>query len=281
MGKLRMWIVALVAWFFLFYNIERFHEPINIASFVYIYTAGITGLLIFVRPIYRISPILSGSLLVAVFVMCKAFFGYDIAGVHLPLTVTEACAVLITIMLSRKVISSITEFEQAATDALLIQLDSQLSNFDMGQGEIYREIRRARQFNRPLALVALSPTEQSISQSLNRFMQEVQQKAVETYVHARVAEVLSHEVSHCDLIARRNNHFVMILPETDRDGANALARRLRETVESQLGVKLQAGTACFPDQEVTFTGLLERAESEMRSTLPESRSADLRLVAGS
>lgn len=275
-----MWIVALAAWFFVLYNIERFHEPINIASFVYVYAAAITGLLICIRPIHAINPYLSGALLVAVFVMLKAFFGYDIAGANLPLTVTEACTLIITIFLSRQVVAGISEFEKAATDALLIQLDSRLANFDMGQGEIYREIRRARQFNRPLALVALSPTEQSIHQSLNRFIQEVQQKAVETYVHARVADVISQEVSHCDLIARRNDHFIMILPETDREGASTLARRLKEAVESQLGVKLQSGTACFPDQEVTFTGLLDRAEAEMRSTLPEPRTSDLRLATG-
>jgi GGDEF domain-containing protein len=97
-----------------------------------------------------------------------------------------------------------------------------------------------------------------------------------------VADVLSQEVSHCDLIARRNDHFIMLLPETDREGANALARRLKETVEARLGLNLQAGTACFPEQEVTFTGLLERAELEMRRENPDSeRQQDFRLVSGS
>jgi len=270
--------VATAAWLFVLYNIERFHEPINIASFVYVYTAVIAGLLICVRPLHAISPFLLSTLLLSLFVLGKSMLGYGIVGPNLPLTITESCAIIVTIVLSRQIVKSIAEFEQAATDALLIQLDRQLSPFDMGQTEIYREIRRARQFNRPLALVTLAPTEQSIQQSLNRFIEEVQHKAVETYVHARVAEVLSNEVSHCDLIARRNNHFVMVLPETDREGAQALASRLREAVETKLGLKLQAGTACFPEQEVTFTGLLERAEAEMQGHRVETIGTDLRLV---
>jgi GGDEF domain-containing protein len=97
-----------------------------------------------------------------------------------------------------------------------------------------------------------------------------------------VADVLSQEVSHCDLIARRGNHFIMLLPETDQEGAEALARRLKESVEARLGLTLQAGSACFPEQEVTFTGLLERAESQMRQgNLEAEPQADLRLATGS
>ncbi len=271
----------MAGWLFVLYNVERYHEPINIASFVYIYSAAIVGGLVFVRQAHKFSPYLLSTLLVGLFLAIKSLRGYQIANASLPLTITEACAIIITVYIARRIVQSIAEFEQAARDAILIQQDSQLAQFDMSQAEIYREIRRARQFKRPLALVALSPTEQSIERSLNRFMQEVQKKAVETYVHAQVAEVLSSEVSHCDLIARRNNHFVMLLPETDREGAKALTNRLKEAVEKQLGVNLQAGTACFPEQEVTFTGLLERAEAEMRQVETEPvPQADLRLVAG-
>ena len=262
--KLRLWIGAMAGWLFVLFNVERIHEPINIASFVYVYTAAIVALLICVPRIHSFSPYLLSTLLVSLFVLCKSLIGYEVDGIRLPLTITEGCAILVTILLSRKVVQSIAEFERAAIDAILMQQDRQLSSFDMQQAEIYREIRRARQFNRPLALVALAPTPQSVEHSLSRFVQEVQQKAVETYVHARVAEVLSDEVSHCDLIARRNSHFVMLLPETNGAGANALARRLKDAVEARLGLKLHAGTACFPEQEVTFSGLLERAEAEMR-----------------
>ena len=291
MTKLRLWIGAMAGWLFLLFNAERIHEPINIASFVYAYVAAIVALLICVRRIHGVSPYMLSALLLSLFVLCKSLIGYEVDGVHLPLTITEGCAIIVTVLLSRKVVQNIVEFERAAIDAILMRQDRQLSSFDMQQAEIYREIRRARQFNRPLALVALAPTPQSVENSLTRFMQEVQQKAVETYVHARVAEVLSDAVSHCDLIARRNSHFVMLLPETNGAGANALARRLKDAVETQLGLKLRTGIACFPEQEVTFSGLLERAESEMRQGGANSPQAeqpqveqtqvDLRLVSAS
>ena len=41
MVHLRFWIAATLAWLLVFYNIERFHAPINLASFVYVLVAGI------------------------------------------------------------------------------------------------------------------------------------------------------------------------------------------------------------------------------------------------
>jgi len=39
MIRLRFWIAATLVWLLGFYNIERFHEPLNIASFVYVLAA--------------------------------------------------------------------------------------------------------------------------------------------------------------------------------------------------------------------------------------------------
>lgn len=273
MSRLRLWITATAVWFFVFYNVERLQGAIDIASFVYGYAAVITTLSICVRPLQRVSAILQLAVYSLGFIAIKYSLGYELIGPALPLTITEICSIGLTLYLSRGVAEAILLMEDSTADAALVQLDNQLASFETGQAELYREIRRARQYQRPLALVAIGPTNQSVNQSLHRFVEEVHHKAIERYIHARVAEVLSKECSQCDLIARRNNHFVMVLPETDQGGASTVAQRLKSSIEAKLGLAVHTGTACFPGQEVTFTGLLERAEAEMQGHT-------LRLVGG-
>jgi hypothetical protein len=129
----------MVVWLFMLFNVERFHEPINIASFVYVYITAIVGLLVFVRQIHKISPYLLSALLIFPFILYKLMRGIEVVGSHLPLTITEVSAIIVTVLISRKIMQSIAEFERAATDAILMQNDTQLSPFDMGQGRLSRD----------------------------------------------------------------------------------------------------------------------------------------------
>lgn len=264
MTHLRYWIAATFGWLFAVYNVERIHEPINIASFVYVMAAVISIACVVLPMLRRISLPWMAVAVGGSFLLLKVWLGYPIAGSHLPITVTEACVLAVTVGLTWQLVSKADELEEVADHVALIDLDSTHSPFVLQQGEIYREIRRAREFSRPLALMTVSPKPQSIRESLGRFRDEIRQRTVKKFVHARLAEFLSKEVNHCDLVARRNGHFVVVLPETDGDHANQLVNRLKETAAEHLGLNLQVGLASLPDDELTFAGLLERAEAQMR-----------------
>ena len=101
MKKLRFWFVALIAWFFLFYNLERLSEPLNIASFVYVLSA-ILAILIML-PLWpqelSLSWLFAASL--GLFLGFKWWLGYPILGKEfLPLAVTEICCLWLTIVLA-------------------------------------------------------------------------------------------------------------------------------------------------------------------------------------
>jgi GGDEF domain-containing protein len=266
MTRLRLWIVAVCAWLFAFGNVERLHAPINIASFVYVLTFGVAITTVLWKPVGRAPGYAVGTILLAAFVVLKAALGYPIAGPHLPLTITEGCAVIITLALARQLAKSIDEFERAAADALLMEFDTRLLPFENRQTEIYREIRRARQFSRPLSLVTIGASDSSVGHALARLLEEAQRKAAAEYVSARLAELLTRETDACGVVSRRNGHFVVVLPESDAARAREVVERLKASVERHLGLRVRAGLATFPDQEVTFAGLLERAEAEMQSS---------------
>ena len=103
MTKLRIWIAATVAWLLVFFSVERFHEPINFASFVYVLAsaAAITVVIVPRRNTSSLRFLLFGTL--GLHLVLKVVLGYQILGPSLPITVTEATALLITVLLAQRI----------------------------------------------------------------------------------------------------------------------------------------------------------------------------------
>ena len=278
MRRIRLSFAALLVWLSVFFNVERLFEPINLASFVYIVAAALSiiiimlpGICLVARPWVFLFPI---PLVIAL----KVGFGYGITGVHLPLTVTEICALEITVALSLWISRGLAELHEALLAALLEHVEDKSSGFTDGQRQMYREIRRARIYDRPLALLALSATatEQSVSRCLKELLRELAQR----YTQARLVELISSHTKPCDIIAQRNGHFLVLLPEVDRQKAQQLVVELQAAADDSLGLGLKAGLAVFPEDEVTFVKLLDRAETAMSKTAEITEPHQAVVIAG-
>ncbi len=103
MTRLRFWVSISFLWLTLLFNVERLHEPFNIASFVYVLAAVLGVLTLAIPPIMRLHPLWTTLGATVVLVSVKGLLGYSVAGQGLPLTVTEAVAVSITVMLARQI----------------------------------------------------------------------------------------------------------------------------------------------------------------------------------
>ena len=274
MFQLRLAFAAFAAWLFLFFNIERVHEPINIGSFAYLLTAA-CGLAVLLWPnVHKVRPTYLFLLALAVFLGLKLVLGYPIIGRSLPLTLTEFCALAVTIFLARHVVIDYEELRSAAFCNVSTDFKNRAQPFDSGQGELYREVRRARLFQRPLALLAIGPAAGTVDTAKSRFTEEVVQRMLRQYITARVGDLLSRRLKDCDVIAQRNCHFVAALPETRREVALQVLRRLQTESRQELGIELNVGLGTFPDEEGTFIGLLERAEQEMVRSGQQSELVD-------
>lgn len=89
-----------------------------------------------------------------------------------------------------------------------------------------------------------------------------------------VASILQNNIRTCDVSARYGGEeFIVLLPETDKDGALKLAEKLKTSIlheyikgqENQPGGNLTAsfGVATFPDDAVYATELLDCADRAM------------------
>jgi len=269
MRKLRTWLALMLIWLFCLYNVERMHEPINLASFVYV-LATLVALVVVAMPSLRRVHV--AWLLLApmpFFFAMKVYFGYEIFGPNIPLTVTEIVAVVISTLLARKIAHGLDEFLEAVQSSMIRHLEDSSRPFAVGQYDIYREIRRARAHHRPLSLMAISPNGGSVHVARNELIDRIQRESVGRYVRSQVANLLAVETRESDVITEREGYFVTVLPETTSEEAQRFAHRLKENSEKQLGLGLRVGVASFPDQEVTFEQLLARADYEMRYGEPE------------
>lgn len=266
MKKVRFWLIGLLVWFFFFFNIERLDEPINIASFVYVFAIACVLIIMLIPSLQKMPFYWPTLLALAPYFFLKAMFGYEIGGANLPITITEICAIGITIFLTGQIGRRLESLQEAISNLTIDQLYSKTQSFESGQGSIYREIRRARNYHRPAALLAISVAEDSLNQSLDRFVQEVQNEFINKYISARVANMLVGELQDTDVIAKRNDHFVALLPETSRENVSKITSRLEAAGKEKLDLTFIIGAATFPDEAVTFERLLERAEIKMEQS---------------
>ena len=255
----------------MFYNIERLHGSINLASFVYILAAAVALPIVWIPWLHRAPLRWLLAPAVPVVLLMKVWLGYRIGGLYLPITITELCSVGMTILLAHQIGRCLEEFRRAAVSTLVVHLHDRSRPFDEGQKEMYREIRRARTFHRPLALLSVSANDESVSQSLDRFSREAQRDMLKNYVHARIADLLTTNTTDCDIITHKNGHFVTVLPETDRETAGKLIQELKSAAKERLGLDLNIGASIFPEEEITFVKLLESAEVRMRNGVESDR----------
>lgn len=269
MERSQFWLLTLCSWLFFLYNIERLSEPINLASFHYVFVIACANLVILI-PWLRRTPFYK-SLLLALppFFALKVYFGYEIAGTNLPITVTEISAIGITMFLTRQVVSYLEQFHDIIGRLTIGRLEVGTHTFEEGQGHIYREIRRARLYKRPAALLAISIDEESADVSLSRFVRDAQEQIIRRYIAARTANLLVQDLQDCDVITKRNDHFIILLPETDRQIALKVAARLQREIRGKLGLEPKFGLSTFPDEAVTFESLLSQAESAMNGSQAE------------
>lgn len=269
MKSLHFWLIVFSGWLFLLFNLERFSPALALATFVYLLAIAVVIGTILLVSLTDLSLITSFALILPIYLVLKVTFNSPISQADLPLTIVELTALGGTVFVTGEVTRRLNALEHSLHKLLFGHLGQVAEPFATGQGQIYREIRRARHYQRPATLLAISVTNNSFEQSFDRFLAELQQETTKKYMRARVADFLIRKLRDCDIVARRDHHFVALLPETGRHNVEPVLERLERAAAEELGLNIQVGVATFPDEAVTFETLLERAEAKMAGWLDE------------
>ena len=265
MKSLRFWIIILIVWLIFFFNIERINSPVNIRSYTYIFVAVVVALTLALPKLQNIPFLMLLTVPIPVFLGLKALMEkghwYEnlLVGYALPLTVTQVSAIILTGLLARQINYRLCEFEEVIAKITFGYIGRLPKPFSDGQSTMYKEVKRARRYHRPLAVIALKISETDYQVILPKMVQDVQQAMMKEYVMASIARILDNNIHDFDTIAVRDNHFILVLPEIPAEEATHIAQKLEDTIADQMQIKLQVGTAAFPKEAMTFEGLVELA----------------------
>lgn len=123
-------------------------------------------------------------------------------------------------------------------------LDDELEN-------IKYEITRARRYNRPISVIMLQPIAKSYG----------------TMDKGTLSKTLSRIFRRTERLYDMGKHgrFLIFSPETTNSSAEMLVNRIRIMVHREQDMHFNYGIATFPDQELTFDGLVSRAEENLET----------------
>jgi GGDEF domain-containing protein len=270
MRRMHYRVLLLVAWLLFLYTFELASQFVShrridlLTAYAYVFVALVALISLALPAIHRLPLLLLISVGVVVFLVFKAWFGYPLWGRFLPLTVTEVCAFLVTGLLTRQVIGAIREFESSIVNFTIRHVGRHPETFAVEQGEMYQEVRRAREFNRPLTLIAIEPETGSFRAAKEKMVEEVQRATTKQYVFAALAKTLEDQLSPYSIIAQNGDKFLVLIPETRAEDLPRLATQLGELVRESIGLELRIGGASLPEVE-TFDELVETAQRELKS----------------
>jgi hypothetical protein len=263
MKRIRVRMIMLAGWLALFFSMERLLEPINISRVAYSFVLALVFTTLVASRFARAPLWLILAVPIPIFIVLKAWTGGFAGGLAVPLTVTEISAIAVTTFLAHWVSQAISEFESAVAHITIGRRDKVPEPASLGQGSIYREVRRARNHQRPLTLMAVAVEEKSIKVALDRMVQEAQLAMIKQYILSGVSKTLCDKLEDCDIVVQSDGNYLVALPETTPDDMPGLIDRLRQQVFDQVGVELRIGTASLPQDSFTFEGLLDKATKEM------------------
>lgn len=265
MKNLRFWIIALIIWLIFFFNVTRLNSPISLRAYTYIFVAvAVAGTLILPR-LQKVPFLVFLLTLIPIFLWFKAALETGdwlrnlLVGYALPVTATQISAIIFSGLLARQISIGLQEFEDVIARITFDYIGKLPRPFSDGQGSMYREVKRARRYNRPVAVIALKVNKEEIQVALPQMVKEVQQAMMREYVLAGIARILNESIHDFDTIALRDNNFILVLPEISSEEAIRIAHQVEENVKAKMKVRLQVGTAAFPDEAMTFESLVELA----------------------
>ena len=264
MKRLRIRVIILASWLVFFYFIGGILDPvaINPITIGFVFVTVIVSLVIPSMPRVTLWAII---LVPVTALLMTRYWVNALSGKQaISLAIAEVCAIAVTIILARWVSIAINEFENAVAKITLGPREKKLQSAELEQGLIYREVRRARNHQRPLALISVSVDNKSIEPAAERMVQEIQRSMMGQYKLRVLSKMLCAELEDCAVIVQENDHYLAVLPETAPEELQVVIERLRQKAYNQLGIEIKIGVATLPQDSYTFEGLVERASREMK-----------------
>ncbi len=276
MRQLYSTLIATIVWLSLLFNLEWLVGSFVLPPFLVLLIPACAVLAILVLGRYWVSMLWLLAFGVAAYAALEIQFALTHGGETLSTVVMGLAAVVVTILLSGLLGRRLGQLQRLLTNLMVGEGKSQTERdeqlFEYAQGVLYREVRRARRYHHTLAVLAIATPEVPLELAQAplpaepfsfRVVGDMQRDLVKKYVLARTARLLREQLDDIAVVTQRDDHFVVLLPETTQEELQPVLQTLKAAAQEQLGITLNIGAATFPDQAITLEALVGQAEEQM------------------
>jgi len=265
MKHLRLIIMVLAGWFIAIVGVDLLFHTAMISIAAYSFVVGLTFVYLAVPKIARFPIWVVLLVPTMIFILLKAGTGGFSSAEVIPYSITEILVVILTIVIAYQISYLLNNYEESLAKAKHTSENYYSETDSSGLGFIYREVRRARNHQRPFALMTVAIDQKSMGETNGKNRRQESPKAVARQWLASIAAVLCNGLEDCSIIVRSDDHFIIGLPETTPEDIPTISERIRRQVYEQVGVYLVLGSATLPNDGYTFEGLLNKATEEMKA----------------
>lgn len=262
MNRLEQLIIGLCSWIFLLTQMTRISQELTIAPPMLLLVL-LTAVFILVAPDTQPMRIISALFALLGYVTIQITNVEPFQTSSLLKTLLDSSIITITLLLIWQIKELIATQRHTVSKLMFDKSDAKVKSFEKGQRHIYREIRRARRHERPVALMTLQP-EGQLDIQLKDILDEMADDLAARYTANQISKWLLKELLDSNVIVKQNDHYIVLLPEMNEQRAEQLSKQLTAKAREQLGITFDIGFSTFPDDSITFESLLKTAVSRMK-----------------
>jgi hypothetical protein len=249
--------VALVAGLVLFSRVNTFLPHFGIASVnpsTYLFGTFAASAVIVISRFWYVSSFFTALLWVAIYLLVMPFFAgeYTVEYLFSTIIAVEAAMVAVMVILANNFVHKLNsvlhdlhvERETAEPRTVFPLLEEAIE-------DIKYEIIRARRYDHPISILIIQAFSSSLGANGNIIVANTLRNAFRRTERLYVMD--------------KFGRFLIFCPETTMSSMEMLVNRIQILTQRELGIHTSYGMASFPDQELTFEGLVARAEKNLSS----------------
>ncbi len=195
---------------------------------------------------------------------------------------SEAGFVLMGAWLAYRMGHGVQVLETAVTRMTLGDQAGRVSTLEQAADNIGREFARSRRYGYPLTVVMLELDRDTVNANLNRAVLQLQRSSALRYVLGNLVGFIHDHLRRTDLILdpEAEGRLVLLTPDTDLKSAQQLAARIQAVAAERFHVRMNYGSATFPEDAVSFDELMDLARDRLvTQTLPDRPVGPVELAA--
>ncbi len=270
MRNIRKNLFLLIVYSFIIFNLHQVNfsdvPNVKLSWHLGIWIALLFSLDIALSFFHRISiyaAITLWGITYVAFGLLLQFLGFQ--QINAQIMILEIFLLAVAVILSREISSNLAEVDSTLDKLFLSAFSGRTSTLEAIAEDVKLELTRSRRYQHPLTLLMLEPDPSSLREELKPTISEISNNLARRYTMGSISQIINQEARRTDIIIRESNpdRFIVICPETPSINSQILVNRIITSTQEKLGVPMAWSIAAFPEEGITFEGLLHKAEEKL------------------